>query len=646
MTQNEEVLPNIQTSKASVQGVINAREVAYCKNEEKDKKNFILNCCSLEFGIIKTIKYLIITTIISILFTVASLITAFKFNKKYTDLRNLFISEYKNEIYSFHKFWCNIVNWDEAFLIISLIIFILYLVILFVHKYVYNKYIKIESEAGTLYKLFIFIDYLFYLLFKVLIIFNVYIFDYSLIVTIICPSTDKSQLISISSSYGANEEKEWLKNRLMAGFHVGLLFFLLLSMLCSLLPKRLYLLLLSMKFDDDIRIENIEDIKNENDLNNNNIQNDKVKNTKIKIGGRDLNIGVKMNNNLYLQNTNNEIITFKPIIIKKEADFDIYIKTNNKSIEDQLSLTDWEKGKADNLYELLQLIANSIFTTICMTIIAMIIKTKNVSGYKLLHDEAKYNKDIKYGNIYVIYGDFESGVTLSRFIIYLVLLVLLVLSMIKRMIYGGYKDYILIMLSFIFSIILNLINIVFILLSFLLVIFSILCIVTDNYGRKNDYYGEDRLDYFLLRVIFIIHLILNILIIINIGLIFKKCIELLTSIYKIRKDYAELNDNNTQKDKKGISNKNINDGGELKFIYDGLDLHHYTLNEYVINDLPRYLFYVLDAKKSKNEINIHLNLKNSFQSRNEEMIDGKSEKLNLNKTQRSERNNLNDENNK
>lgn len=562
----------------------------------KNIKESVDCCCPCLTDILTNIKFLIIVTSICIVLVIPAIITSFKYTIQYKNLRELILDleKYKDKNYKFINFWCGIIPWDVAFLIVTPVILILYLLYLIINFIFYNSIFRLENQTGTLYKTILFIYYLFYAIFKLLTTFNTFMFSYSLIVTVICPSIYDLKFLSIESQMENNVENVWLDQRLKSSFHVAILFLLLIGMFCILSSKKLIALILDMKYgeDDSNKYINIG----------------KIKNTKMKIGGKDLDIDVKINKNLYIKHSNNKLITFKYIFVNHVTKEYIYIKTDNRSIEDQLSITNWENPKVDYMVEILEFLCNTVYLLLTLSIITLVFYAKNENGYETLKtDIQNKNIKVKLGSIYKIYGNFEYNLTLTRFFIYLAMLVILVLLKIKRIIFGGFSNYALLLMSNIFSILFTIINAAFFILSLILTIFSLLCILTDHDSRKNNYYRETFFDYFFLKLIFVIDLIINILITVDIILILKNSFTLFEKISGIKNDYIKINK---------VSEDKSDKDDEKNYIYIGLDNYQYVLSEYTIYGFPRYLFYVLHkifkTNENKDDESFDINSKNNL----------------------------------
>ena len=590
---------NIEDDESSSERNMN-KEVTYqnsiYEKQAKGNNGSMDCCCPCLTDILTTIKFLTIITLICIVLIIPGIITSFKYTKQYNDLREVILNleKYKDKNYKFINFWCGIISWDVAFLIVTPVILILYLLYLIINIIFYKFIYNLDNKTGTLYKTILFIYYIFYIIFKLLTTFNTFMFNYALVVTVMCPSIGDLKFLSTVSSMENNAENAWLDQRLKPAFHVAFLFLLLIGMICLLSSKKLIIMLLDMKYDEEDS--------------NKYINVGKIKNTIIKIGGKDLDIDVKTNKNIYIKHSNDKYITFKQIFINHVTKEYIYIKIDNRSIEDQLSITDWENPKVDYIVDILEFLCSTVYLLLNLSIITFVFYSKNEYGYETLKTDIQ-NKSIKVklGAIYKIFGNFEYRLSLTRFFFYLAILVILVLLKIKRIISGGFSNYAILLMSYIFSILFTIINAAFFILSLLLTIFSLLCILTDHDSRKNDYYKETFYDYFFLKLIFVIDLIINILITADIVLILKNSFTFFEKINGIKNDYIKINK---------VEEVKSDSENEQNYIYVGLDMDKYILSEYAIDGFPRYLFYVLNkinkANENKDDDNFDINSKNNM----------------------------------
>jgi hypothetical protein len=138
--------------------------------------------------------------------------------------------------------------------------------------------------------------------------------------------------------------------------------------------------------------------------------------------------------------------------------------------------------------------------------------------------------------------------------------------------------------------------------------------LTDYESRKKDYYKETFYDYFFLKLIFVIDLIINILITVDIIIILKNSFTFFEQINGIKNDYKKLN--KFEEDKSNSEDEN-------NYIYTGLDMNKYILREYAISGCPRYLFYVLNKihKINENKIDENFDINSTNNMRIKDLMD-------------------------
>ena len=169
-------------------GDINFREITFqnfiSEKERKENENYYkggcCNCCQL--GIIGNIIFVFIICMFCIGLSIGSKITVYNNNKEYSDLRQLILIQMKlntteNYVLKFlpfnHKqFFCNIVYWEDPFLLSQIIMFIIYLIFLIMLIFAYYSLFKIQNKDGIIYKLCINLNYIFHYAIKLHFVFS------------------------------------------------------------------------------------------------------------------------------------------------------------------------------------------------------------------------------------------------------------------------------------------------------------------------------------------------------------------------------------------------------------------------------------------------------------------------------------------
>ena len=163
-------------------------------------------------------------------------------------------------------------------------------------------------------------------------------------------------------------------------------------------------------------------------------------------------------------------LAFKKIYINDYTNEYIYMILEYKSIADQLPLVN--EG-FNNLFYLFTL---SLCNLLFISIPSSKIHIKNEKDYTDSIKENITKEKPKFFGIYRNYGSFEEIVTIIRIIYMILETCCLFILMIRRLIYGGFKNIIHIKSSIIFYILLIIIFFIDIILSILIIVFSILSI--------------------------------------------------------------------------------------------------------------------------------------------------------------------------
>jgi hypothetical protein len=268
-------------------------------------------------------------------------------------------------------------------------------------------------------------------------------------------------------------------------------------------------------------------------------------------------VNIKINNNIYLRDSTNNITKFKQVLFKDIVNSYLYVKINNSFIVDQLSITDWEFPKLNKIYDLLEKLIIDIKMILNLYIgYFIILYHKNV--YNEIINGIKNNEIIvKYKNIYLFYGQYEYIFVEIEIYFYLIVFILFVILSVKRLLFGGF---------------INILKI-------------------DFESAKE--HGKEILIFISYAANKAFALIYHIGVTIYLLRIIFKSHSLFKLIRDIKKDYNQLNENEN----------NI----KLTYNYVGLDLNQHNLNECSFKGYPRSLLYILDEninddKKSEKDL--------------------------------------------
>ena len=651
-------MENKPQEQALVQGIERRIEDTLKGDNKKEYESFRLAPCCGQ-GMIGEIIFLIIISGINFVFIIVALATLIKKNKYflvlytfYCPLDNILndfgisnsVNEWptvSTETSSFTIFWCKIGKYEDGVLISYLIFIILFLCFEILSLLIHKKVIRLSIEGeGILYYILICANSLFLVIFYIYIPLLFYLFVYSIIVLSTNPTTPNSNSV-------AEEEKDiniksWEENIALPIVNSIFAFIIFIFDTILIRIKKPIILYLSMRHD--------------NDNDNINLNNEKTKKKTLRIKDNNYEIEIQANQVTYLERVgqSDKIYKFKKIKITNFTNDFIYLFLNNKAIEDQLSITDWELPIYNELYLKLAKIASLIYGILFVSIPLFKLHLNKEYNY-ILSANNIYDYGIKkptFYSVYSSYGSFELGTTNSRFALYIIALFFILLSMGKRAIYGGYTRPIIVLICFIASAIFVLENIIYVILSFLMILFSVFSVVC-FYSMNESDVGQDD----IIPTKIFIQMVLNVFIFSICIRILIDSIQLTSILNKLRKEFGHLNDGTEPEEQEKI--KSIQ--------YQGLDNKPHILNELSIegiNGHPKYIFYSLYGdindvpiisiqrdnidNKNLNNVNIQIDNTNARQNQHIQIEQNRLDNTNIGENEvanlRTENRNLREEN--
>ena len=585
------------------------------------------NCCGS--GILGKINYFLVISIIALIFNISGIISSFNFVPEYNDLRNILLIKLEEEKllnnytnnHDIKHLWYNLRWKQNAIFLSNAIIFIFLFIFEIIQKSFYNTIMKKEKKKGKIKSIMILINFIFNLIFIIMSLLTFYFFIYEIIIVFIPPykKKEKNYFLEYITSDTIEEEKleeEILYNKVI---YYGIANVIAMFMVCTFnivlcfISKIIYIYL-DLNFEDNknsnnivinnatnnqnyiTTINNINSVNNMNRgnivnnnntvniINNININTDKMKATSIFIGGKYINIQIETNKNIYLEELNSKKkIKFKHILLEGVTNNFIYIKINNEIIENMLSISDWEYPKFDQAFIYLDNTFSYIYAEMCLLPLSIYFYANECPIYFEIKEVVKngYISDIKYMNIFNIYGNFEKGVTASRFYLYIVALIFIFLFKIKRVYYGGKTNSFLKYISIVLGYLLIILNFVFFILSIILIVFGILSLNAEsNYSAKFKEIYEIKIDDDMLVIGIVMQIIVSFSFLLDFCKVYTCSLYLFSYIKKINNNIDDLN-----------NNQESNEVVQSEINYLGLDSIKHTLYEYQINGHPRYLYY-------------------------------------------------------
>ena len=450
---------------------------------------------------------------------------------------------------------------EIGFLITNIIIFISFIIFYFLLRCKFHDIIiKTEKKIGKITQAIILIICIFYVLFAIIFFFTVYLFAYSNYYFYTYYWTDYETI-----------------QPLLMFYKMGFYFFIIVNIYMIFYYFEFLLsLYLDLNFEQYINEKennsngrnNINEITNDID----NI-NDKIKIGYLFIGKKNIPITIKTNKNIYLEEPNKKkIYKFKRIKLNNIKEDFVYIKVKNNAYGNMLASSDWIFPGKEKFYEKVYDIEKIFGFFIILFSIPLVFLANNNEAYNNLRFLFKMEYlNVKYKNIFIIYGDYEKSFTIIRFIIYIIVFLIFIAILFKRIFYGGYMIYKLLKKANILLHLLNILNVIIFILHCILWIFSFIC--KDIESKLEKYiFARYHVAISFQKYYTIFCLLYMIYAFIKINALRKYIVMILTDLDNLGKE---------EKEEKKES--------EIKF--QGLDSNIYFLKEIKIQGHPRYLYY-------------------------------------------------------
>jgi hypothetical protein len=155
--------------------------------------NFNFYCCSYgPQGIKGKINFFLVISIVSLAFSILTIITSFNACSEYEELKNLLSSkidemismELKVSSYDIKSLWSNLKKIQNCIFIINLIIICLFISFEIIQKVYYKTIVETEKKQGKITSIMILINYIFSFCFRILFIVDFYFYIYEILVVL------------------------------------------------------------------------------------------------------------------------------------------------------------------------------------------------------------------------------------------------------------------------------------------------------------------------------------------------------------------------------------------------------------------------------------------------------------------------------
>ena len=620
---------NENPNSIAIQVISTYQEVSFMGTLSANYQKSVINrkssccCCSCGKGLKGNLIYLIVMTVITIALGLVGKFTSLTSMQEYKLLKELVYDNIKNEdknYFNFDRFWFEYEDFEFNITIAVIICTIILLIFVIIELVLYISTIKNDTNFSFLRKIFVLINFCFYICFSLLFMFLIYVIAYAIFVLFMNPGYFD---VEEDTEYYSDAQKDYARKKFLRGVihNIIILLLTIFTYLLTSVDKTIFFYLEIYNEDDDNNNENNNNNINNNIVNTNNniiIQNpvinqirDKIKRKEITLGNQTVTTQIKLNKSIFIKDIQpeKETIEFRPILLESlRTDF-IYIKLSNKGIYNMLTFTNWRYPNMDPMVNNLKSLAWTIFISIIMTYLPTLFHIKDIPYYQELNDILKQSGNIKakLGFLFKILGSLENIFTTTRFYVYTIILIALALFILKRLYFGGFSRLSYLSFCRCLSIFLYTINLIYIIVSLL---FAIICIISiyTIIDFESHYGASTENNHYMLIFIVILQSTLSASFfgeMIRPSLSKTKIIK--NDVKKYKDDLEKLYDNNNTQGT-GISN----------YQFTGLDNVIHSFNEVLIPGFPRYLLYELSndynyiyaQTNNNNAVNIYNNTNN------------------------------------
>ena len=181
------------------------------------------------------------------------------------------------------------------------------------------------------------------------------------------------------------------------------------------------------------------------------VPDDKMKTKKMKIKDNNVEFKVKSDRMLHLFST--KIHKFKEVIIKyKEGENEIenlvYVYLDNDLFDNLFCFSGLDFTDNNNIFSRMVKIGEIIFGILFLSIPLSKLHINNEINYLSLINFSFIDNKPQFYSIYIFYGGFEKRMTDSRIVLYSIALFIILLILLKRIIFGGFNNSILLTISY------------------------------------------------------------------------------------------------------------------------------------------------------------------------------------------------------
>ena len=561
-----------------------------CLNESDEAEYFSYMKDFLCFkGLIGNIIFLIVISGCIFIFIIVNFSTLIKNDKYYRDYREFLLQlesfEIAYNLPTFAKFWCDF-GGVEVDVVVSFFIFIILFLVFEIMSLLLHKNILkfLDITQGKFKTIVILINLVFYILFLIYSPLFFYLLVYSIIVTACSPLQPKMQS-NQDGVFGFDLKNNpfetlWKDNKATPIVNCVSIFILFILSIQLTKIKNSIIRYINEEYENDDKKE-------------------REKDTILVMNDGEYKAKIKVNNNIYIKDINNEenIYKSKKIFIEGITNDYIYVKLGNNCITEQISVGEWDYPIINETFNQLSAFAKQIYIILILSVPLFKLHVADEKNFAIYISPSniilRSNKGPAFNSVFSAFGDFEKGTLVSRFILYIICLVIVLFLLLYRIFFGGFKKSIFYKILVFICVYFVLQNCTFVILNFLLLIFSALSISSyyDGYFELKDEMIQSKL---IIQSIFSIPIFS-----ISISLLISS-IYLLKHINNIKNDFSYFIS--------GTKNENA-EQKITQFKYISLNDEIHTLKMYEKDKLQNYLYFTennMGHAQSESQVNLIL----------------------------------------
>ena len=214
---------NENPNSIAIQVISTYQEVSFMGTLSANYQKSVINrkssccCCSCGKGLKGNLIYLIVMTVITIALGLAGKFTSLTSMQEYKLLKELVYDNIKNEdknYFNFDRFWFEYEDYEFNITIAVIICSIILLIFVIIELVLYISTIKNDTNFSFLRKIFVLINFCFYICFSLLFMFLIYVIAYAIFVLFMNPGYFD---VEEDTEYYSDAQKDYAKKKFLRG---------------------------------------------------------------------------------------------------------------------------------------------------------------------------------------------------------------------------------------------------------------------------------------------------------------------------------------------------------------------------------------------------------------------------------------------